>query len=347
MTKPGPGCGRQEPAIDHRKLRVALVGPGRIARAHLNAIRHAADIAELVAIAGLPEDRDKTQRLAEEFQAWRAVDDFEEVVSASDIDGLVLTVPNHLHEPLAVRALEDGKHVLVEKPLANSLRAADTMIAASRRANRVLMVAQCRRFFPGALELKDRMANLGSPVTMVHLLGQDIRAPQAAWWTSARETGGLVLGLLAPHFVDTTLWLMNRSPDQVYARLARLKDVWEGEDEATVVMAFADGSTATGHLSFNACPEINERWITAPEGSLRLSRDRTLWIHGKAVVEGREEEHLEGDQGFNNQFREFACAIREGRQPIAAAAEVRATIEVLDAARRSAKEGVVIRLGSS
>ncbi len=321
-------------------VRTAVIGPGRIARAHLHGIRANSDISELAAVVGLPAEAARTRQLAAEFGAGRAADDLDAVLGDPAIDAVVLTLPNHLHCPFAVRALQAGKHVLVEKPLSNTVEEADAMIRAAEAAGRILMVAQCRRFFAGAQEARKRVAALGRPLDIVHILGVDVPAVQADWWRSAASTGGLALGLNGPHVVDSILWLMGgETPVRVYAQTGRLKpENWQGEDQATVVMTFADGSIATGHLSFNMRPHTNERWIVGPKGSLHLTHDRTLRADGATVVEEALTPYIDGDASFVNQFREFASAIREGRKPLADAAEVRPVVAVLNAALASAKQ---------
>jgi predicted dehydrogenase len=327
------------------RLRTAVVGPGRIARAHLVALRNNQDIAELAAIVGLPHEADRTRALAEEFAASSASDSLDEVLADPSIGAVVLTLPNHLHRPVAVKALEAGKHVLVEKPLANTLEDADEMIAAAAQAKRVLMVGQCRRFFPGARETKRRIPELGRPLDIIHFLGVNVPGALTDWWRSAENTGGLVLGLNGPHVIDTILWLIDARPVSVYAQTRTFKTGhWEGEDEATVVLTFADGSVATGHLSFNMKPHTNERWIIGRAGNMHLVHDRTLWMGEEKVVDGKFTPYIEGDESFDAQFREFVTAIAEGRQPLSSAQEARPVMEVLSAALRSAKLGVPVAL---
>ncbi len=328
-----------------KRLRTAVVGPGRIARAHLVAIRNNKDLAEVAVVVGLPEEADRTRELAAEFGAGRASNDLDQVLADPDIDAVVLTLPNHLHEPVARKALQGGKHVLVEKPLSNTVEEADAMISEAARSKRVLMVGQCRRFFPGAREAKKRVGDLGRPIDIVHILGVNVDAAKTGWWQSAAKTGGLVLGLNGPHVIDTILWFTGQRPVRVYAQTSRFKgDQWEGEDEATVVLSFADGSMATGHLSFNMRPDTNERWIVGPKGTMRLVHDRTLWLGDQKIVEGQMTPYIEGDEGFDNQFREFASAIHEGRVPLASGQEVRAVVEVLAAALESATRNQPVNL---
>ncbi|CAJ2816611.1 oxidoreductase domain-containing protein [Burkholderia pseudomallei] len=330
---------------DMKRLRIAVVGPGRISRAHLTAIRNNGDVAELAVIAGLPEEAERTRALAAEFGAGAASDDFDAVLADPSIDAVVLTLPNHLHKEAAVKSLDAGKHVLVEKPLANTVQEADAMIASARRNGRVLMTAQCRRFFPAALEARRRVGELGRPLSIVHVLGVNVERAQADWWRSAQKTGGLALGLNGPHVIDTILWLIGERPTRVFAQTGHLKrGDWEGEDEATVSIAFADGSLATGHLSFNMRPDTNERWICGPNGTLRLEHDRSLWIGQDPLVEKQWTPYIDGDESFDGQFREFANAINEGRAPLASAEEVRTVVEVLSAAAQSARSGLPVDL---
>lgn len=328
------------------ELRVALVGPGRIATAHLEAIAAAADLATLVSVAGLPHERARTEELATRYGAERADHDAAAVLDADDIDAVVLTVPNHVHATLAAPLLASGKHLLVEKPLATSVADIDLMIDAAERHDRILMAAQCRRFFRGAQVAKERLAELGGPVSLVHLLGVYADGLATDWWRSAADVGGLALGLNGPHVVDTMLWLVGAPPTRVYARTRRLREHWEGEDEAVVVVDFADGSLGTGYLSLNARQPFNDRWIHGPAGSMRLADDRNLWIGGEPVVQEEVRPYLHGDPSFERQFREFADAVITKREPQASAREVRPVTAVLEAALASQRTGGPVELRS-
>ena len=329
------------------KLRLALIGPGRISVAHLAAVRAGSDLAELAAIAGLPEEESRTRELAERFGAHKTFTSAEAVFTDPDIDAVILTVPNHQHCPLAVRALESGKHVLVEKPLSRTVAEADAMIVAARRAGRVLMVAQCRRFFRGARMAKERIGELGRPLNITHILGVYTTEPRRPWWKSATDTGGLALGLNGPHVVDPIVWLIGKQPIRVYAQTQRFRSGWEGEDEASLIISFSDGSMATGILSESMRPPVNERWIVGPNGMMRMTDDRNVWLNGEQIAAEEVTPYLEGDAGFEGQFREFASAIREKRTPLASAEEVRPVVQVLEGARMSAAQNRPVDIAAS
>ncbi|ABG99257.1 probable NADH-dependent oxidoreductase (plasmid) [Rhodococcus jostii RHA1] len=329
---------------ENDKLRVALIGPGRIAAAHLPAIVSASDVATLVAVAGLPHEKERTEDLAGRYAAERAVHDAEAVILADDIDAVVLTVPNHVHAPLTKALVENGKHVLIEKPLATSLADADTMIDAAAANGRVLMVAHCRRFFEGAQTAKKRVADLGRPLTLTHTLGVFAEHVATQWWKSASDTGGLALGLNGPHVLDTMLWLISSRPTRVYAQTRRLRDLWEGEDEAMLMVEFEDGSLASGYISLNTRVPVNDRLINGPQGSMRLTDDRNLWVNNIPAVQEEVVPYINGDSSFDNQFREFVDAIATGRTPQSSAEEARTVVALMEAAHTSQATGQPVDL---
>jgi predicted dehydrogenase len=326
------------------RVGVALIGPGRIATAHLAAVSAGNDIADLVAIAGLPEELKRTQELAARFGAAKSLTSTADVFKDPAIAAVIITTGNHLHAPLAIEALNAGKHVLVEKPLTTSTADCDAMIAAAKSNNRILMSAQCRRYFKGAMTVRERIAELGRPLNVISILGVFSDQPKTNWWSSAKSTGGLALGLNGPHVVDTMTWWIGSRPTRVYAQTQRYRQVWEGEDEASLMISFEDGSMATGHVSLNMKHDINERVIVGPKGMMKLINDRELWLNGEKIVEEPVTPYIDGDVSFERQFREFASAIRDGRQPLASAEDVRPSVMVLEAALESAARNQAVDL---
>jgi predicted dehydrogenase len=323
------------------KIGVALVGPGRIATAHLSAIRKCPDLADLVAVVGLPPEQQHTEELARRFEARLASSDLEAVLSDPSIHAIVLTVPNHLHCPIAVKALAAGKHVLVEKPLAISTAEADAMIEAARAAQRILMVGQCRRFFPAIEQARSILPELGRPLDIIHVLGHPIDTAPTSWWRSPDNAGGgPVLWVNGPHFVDTALWFAGDGPSRIHATAATYNcGQWQGADQLTAILSFADGSTATGHLSFNMRPQTNDQWIVGPGGTLRIVDNCELFLDGSLLARHEREDYLLGDTSFRRQFEEFAGAIAQGRAPLSSAEEGRATVAVLSGIERAVALG--------
>jgi predicted dehydrogenase len=324
------------------RLRIGIVGLGRIAPAHIRAVKRASDLAELAAFVSRRHEH--AAGLARMHHVPKVYDSLDQVLATDSVDAFVLCSPNHLHAAQAVACARAKRHVLVEKPLANSVAEADAMIAAAAEHGVVLMVAQCRRFTEAVLQAKARLEEIGPIRSVVHTLA--VRFPGLAtdWWASAEATGGLVLGLNGPHVVDTICWFFGQRPTRVQATAVRHNQGWEGEDEAALLLDFPSDGIGVGHLSFNANYGVNERFVVGARGTMHLTNETRLVINGQVVVDEVYGPYLEGGPNFDAQTREFLTAIRDGRTPIASALEVRASVEVLEAARRAIQTGAAVQL---
>jgi predicted dehydrogenase len=172
--------------------------------------------------------------------------------------------------------------------------------------------------------------------------------PPTDWWKSSEKAGGLVTLLQGSHSVDTILWLLNKMPSTIFSISRSRNSLWEGEDEVDIVLGFDSGELATVHLSLNTSPYLHETIIVGSEGTIRLFEYPTakafgfsyrLDINGKTILEGEQNPSL-----YTVQLKEFYEALRDNRTPIASGAEVRNTMKVLDAIRKSDREGNVVHL---
>lgn len=324
------------------RLRVAIVGLGRIAPAHIHAVKQAGDLAELAAFVSRRQEVAKD--LARQHQVPTVYESLDEALVAGTLDAFVLCSPNHLHAPQTMACARAKRHILVEKPLANTVAEADAMVAAAADHGVVLMVAQCRRFTAAIRYAKARIPEIGPIHSIVHTLAVHFPKPLTEWWPSAEVTGGLVLGLNGPHVVDTICWFFGQRPTRVQATAARHNPAWEGEDEAALLLDFPGGGIGVGHLSFNASHAVNERFIVGARGTMRVTDETCLVVNGEVVVDETYGPYLAGGPNFDAQMREFLTAIRDGRTPLASASEVRTTVEVLEAARRAIRTGRPVEL---
>lgn len=124
-----------------KKLKIGIIGCG-VGILHLQGFAENPR-AEVVAIAGL--DQDRCRDLARQFDVPRVYREYQELIADPDIEAVTVAVPNILHVPVALAALEAGKHVMVEKPLAPTAEEGQRIIDAAHKANRVLGVVFNRR----------------------------------------------------------------------------------------------------------------------------------------------------------------------------------------------------------
>ncbi len=146
-------------------LRAALVGVGRIADMHYLGYS-ATPMAEVVAICDT--DPDLLSRRASEWGVETTYTDFDQLLEAPAVDAVDIITPHYLHASMTIAALEAGKHVTVQKPMALSVADADAMIEASERTGKLLRVIDNYRFHPPFVRAKEILdsGGIGEPISI-------------------------------------------------------------------------------------------------------------------------------------------------------------------------------------
>ena len=328
-----------------KKLKMGIIGFGRIAAAHANSILDLNKSVELAAVA--TRQAEKQKNIAEKYGTKKFYSDYHELLNDQAIDAIIVCLPNYLHHRVCLEAARAKKHILVEKPIAMNLMQTDEMINAAQKNEITLMVAQSRRFSDAMMKIREEMiSEIGPPFRIDINFLLNFPQPPTEWWKTAEKAGGLVTLLQGSHSIDTVLWLLNKMPTTIFSASRSRNPLWEGEDEVDIVLGFDSGELAAVHLSLNTSPYLHETIIVGPEGTIRLYEHPTdkafgfsyrLEFNGKTVLEGEQNPSL-----YTIQLEEFCAALRENRTPIAAAAEIRNTMKVLDAIRKSDRKGRVI-----
>ncbi|MDT7541867.1 MAG: myo-inositol 2-dehydrogenase / D-chiro-inositol 1-dehydrogenase [Acidobacteriota bacterium] len=231
-------------------LKVGLIGCGHIAqRAHLINLK-ASPCAELVAFAETEtERRQATARLVPKATAFAS---YEEMLDRADVEAVVICLPNALHATAAIAALERGKHIYLEKPLAMNIDEARAVIRAWRSAGVVAMMGFNYRF--------NKLYESAREHVHAGTLGQTLYARSVfstalqdlPSWKQSRRSGGGVLFDLASHHFDLLRYFFGREVSEVCAEIQSHKS--EG-DNAFVQMRLADGTTAQSFFSTSAVEE--------------------------------------------------------------------------------------------
>ncbi len=328
------------------KVRLGLIGCGRIAQAHLAAIEHLRDEVDLIAVADVDEEKAKVAR--DRFGARLFTSRLEAVLHHPDIDALIITLPNHLHHPITIQALKARKHVLVEKPMALNFNQAKEMVEEAKKNRVTLMVGQSRRFSNAVFELERNLSQIGSLFRIQISFLVNFPSPPTQWWKRSEEAGGLVILLQGSHSIDSILTWIKKMPLRACAFTSRKNTQWEGEDEADILLSFEKGELASVHLSLSTSPEIHEAILVGTKGVMRLIEYSTgkpfsfgyhLDLNGKRI--------FSGDQipsHYTLQLQEFVGALREKRTSLASGEEVLKTMKVLDMVRLSEREKRVVSI---
>ena len=231
-------------------LRVGLIGCGRIAQlVHLNTLTHLREV-ELAAIAEIDP-----QRLAAARQRARraaAFTDYRELLARSDLDAVVISLPNTCHAPAAIAAFEQGKHVYLEKPLATNFEDADAILTAWRSADKVGMIGFNYRFNPLFQSLRQHIqaGKVGKLVAVRSVFSTAQRTVPK--WQQERVSGGGVLFDLALHHIDLIHFFFGQPVREVGANLSSQNIE---NDSAVIQMRLADGLLVQSFFSMSAVQE--------------------------------------------------------------------------------------------
>jgi UDP-N-acetyl-2-amino-2-deoxyglucuronate dehydrogenase len=238
-------------------LGVAIIGPGLVAHTHAQALAQMTE-AKLVAVCG--RDLEKTQTFAEQYGA-RAFASLSQTLEHPGVDAVILCTPHPVHAEHAILAACEGKHVLIEKPMALSTEDCDRMVAAARTHRIKLGMISQRRLYEPVLRVKQAIeaGKLERPVlATLSLLGW--RSPEyyamAEWRGTWDGEGGGVLVNQAVHQLDLLTWLMG-GVTRVSSEVANLNHPEiEVEDTAVAVLRFQSGALGSVVVSNSQNPGL-------------------------------------------------------------------------------------------
>jgi len=251
-----------------KRLRIAFVGCGGIGEHYLGVYR---DL-EFVEVATLIDASiERAERAAAMFDGRsrpRATTEFNDALSP-DVDAVIINTPNHLHREQAVAALEAGKHVLLQKPVAANLADAEAIAEAAERARRRGVISGLylsyfdqplmhdlremirRGWFGEVAHLYARLMHRGGL-----MLSKQVTSGQSNWRASIEQTGGGCFIQLAVHYVHLFKWMMDARVERVMA-MAKNQHCpgVEGEDIACAILEFSNGTLATMDMAWNTAGE--------------------------------------------------------------------------------------------
>ena len=167
---------------DPKKLAIGIVGTGGIARLHARGIMNESPSLNLAAVCDT--DTEALKRFCEKFPGTAVYNDYTDMLADVDIDAVLVALPHHLHVACCLHAFREGKHVLVEKPIARTLDEADAIIAAAREADRVLMVGHNQRYMDAYRTIRTIIEErrLGDLLAIAIDHHQNFDPPEGHWW---------------------------------------------------------------------------------------------------------------------------------------------------------------------
>ncbi|QQE80523.1 Gfo/Idh/MocA family protein [Alicyclobacillus sp. SO9] len=348
-----------------RDIKIGLIGAGNIGSVHLDVFQHV-DGASIAAItdAYLP----LAEQRGAEYQL-RVHQSVEGLLNDESLDAVIIGVPNKFHAPLAVQALQAGKHVLLEKPMGLNAEAAKEIVRAERTSGKVLMIAHQMRWQSNSIEVKKQIEKgaLGHIYSAKTGWFRRKGIPGwGTWFTQKNESGGGPLIDIGVHMLDLALYLMgNPKPVSVfgstYAEFGPKKKGigtwgtpnWDGifdvEDLATALIKMEDGSSLTLDVSWAVHMDTsNEPFVhlMGSEGGASIqgnSAKLLTELYDRAVdIPVAEPKDDEGERVRLS--RHFVECVRNGTPPITSAMTGLANNLVLDAIFESSETGLEVVL---
>ncbi len=330
-------------------LKVGLVGAGAISRVHLEAYVRSQRVD---AMAMAEPDEETRAAVAERFGIIKeAYGNEGELLADESVDVVDICTPHHLHHRQVMAALEAGKHVIVEKPIALTLEQADEMIAKAEAGKGRLFCALSQRMYPAHVEAKELIENgeIGEPfLGIVNVLGDELARMNDAesWKGDPDRAGGGALFDTGYHAIYMLQHFLGNATSVVASTQRLVVEAKKADDTSVVALEMGEGRMGSICVTYAATgTEWSEaRFIVGTKGSLQiLDMDEEMPLAG-----WQEKEFIPIDVHNPPKVNEYAIAqtlehflecIDTGAESEITLAEARAALATTLAAYESSKTG--------
>ncbi len=345
-----------------KKIGYAVLGLG-IGMAHAEAVA-ASDNAYLAAACDIDEKRlEKLHKLYPDAKLYRS---FDELLLDRDVDIISICLPSHMHADFAVRAMESGKHVLIEKPLDITPERAALIEEARLRTGMKAGVVHQNRFNLNMYPIKNavnsgRLGKLNLGTFAVKWFREQSYYDRGGWRGTWEYDGGGSLMNQAIHTVDIMQWLMGDA-ESVHSMMDICAHKIDTEDLTASLIKFKSGAMATFVSTTTAYPGIStEIMLYGSGGSIEADADMIkTWKLRDSDDEEEEEELMlerygngnlkaasfepESLYGHRHVVEDMILAVLEDRDPQILPSDAIKSVEIVSAIYRSARTGETVYL---
>ena len=251
--------------MSSQPVKAGVIGLGRSGwYLHALVMKGMPDRFEVTAVSDPLEER---RNEAVQELGCTAYADPEQLIHDDRIELVVVATPSHTHADLAVRALEAGKHVLVEKPMCMNVEEADRMIEAAEKNDRLLTAYQLRRLDPDYIRLKEIIdSGILGPLVLVKLARNSYRRRND--WQTLRKLGGGMLNNWGSHIVDQGLQLLDGQVTRFFADLQHTVSAGDADDHVKIVMKGENGAVVDVEVSSCIAYPTPEYFVVGKYGTL-------------------------------------------------------------------------------
>lgn len=305
-------------------LRLAVVGLGAFGQKHLDAL---ALIPEATIQYVAHSKLDIAQQVAEKYGAKSAFTDYSELLNQPDLDGVILATPTQMHLEQTLQALEAGKHVQVEIPMADNLDGVRQIVAAQKRSGLVAMAGHTRRFNPSHQFIHQRIIEGELSIQQLDVQTYFFRRGNMNALGNPRSWTDHLLWHHAAHTVDLFQYQTGEKVIKANAIQGPKHPELGIAMDMSIQLLSESGKICTLSLSFNNDGPLGSFFRYICDNGTYLARyDDLLTGKEEAIDVSKVAVSL---NGIELQDREFVSAITEGREPNSSVASVLPTYEVL------------------
>ena len=318
---------------------VGIIGFGWASRAiHVPGLRQTGKF-EVKAVADIRPDDGSAAAMDIERYYTNA----QELIHDPDLDVIMVGSTHDWHAPQCIQAMEAGKHVIVEKPIARNLQEAAAMVEAAERTGKTFMVAMCQRYDPQYQYIKQLIDKgaLGKLLSARIDHYQNFNPALGSWWRSKEKVGGGAVIGSGVHRLDLLRWFFGE-PVKVYANGVGVPARLEAEACVHAVIEFDSGVVANFSINW-ACNQFVHGEgvsITGTDGTV-VSRDGHLQL-GLSHVDNGSLKDVSLNWG-ESMYSHFLKCIETGETPLTSGQEGYKSLRLVRAIYKSMETGEVFK----
>lgn len=325
-----------------KQIKVGTIGYGgafNMGKHHLN------DMAKnkgFVPTAVCDLDPKRTEVATADFPGIQTYNDVDKMLRESDVELLAIILPHNVHAKVAIQCMKAGRHVIVEKPFAVTVKECDDMIATAKRKNVVCSTYHNRHWDSNILTIMKHLPKIGRPFRWESYAGH--YGEPGTWWRSFKDVSGGIIYDWGAHFCEWMLQVMNYEMQEISGY--QVKEVWKkvtNEDELEAVVRFNGNAVASHTASTISIAGKEQIRILGTKGAIMASHGNCdVYLKDKNGQTTKTSVRMEPARN-SDYYKNVHDHLFHGKKLIISPEWARRVIQVLDFAGQSARKGTVVK----